>query len=281
MSELVSIIIPTKNAANHLRILFSSLLKQTYKNFEVVVNDDEHTSDNTSNVINAFKKRLKIVYVRKNYSMAQGRKYGGKVSKGKYQLHLDADMKLSSHVLEKCVLACQKGCDAVVVREVSFGQGFWSRARAFERSLYYGDSTVESARFFKTSVYWAVGGHNEHMVLSEDKDLDLRVRAAGYKVCHVSAPIYHNEGKLDLRKDFRKKFFYGRTARIFIDAHPGQSLVQANLIFRPAYFRNWKKLVANPVLAIGMFVMKFVEALAALLGLLSTKVPLGNTDPWK
>lgn len=276
----ISIIIPTKNAALHLKTLLGSLTKQTYKNFKVIINDDKHTSDNTLEVIRSFRKQLDIVYIRTNVSMAQGRKSGSEIAKGKYQLHLDADMRLSPHVLEKCIIACRKRCDAVIIREVSFGKGFWARVRAFERSLYYGDDTVESARFFKTSVYRSVGGHDERMVLSEDKDLDLRVRKAGYTICRVKEPIYHNEGNLSLKKDFQKKFFYGRTGHLFIDTHPTHALIQGNLIFRPAYFRNYGKLVANPVLTAGMFFMKFLEMLAALLGFVTAKLSL-PIDPWK
>ena len=44
---LISIIIPTLNAGEHLKNLLPSLKNQTYENFEVIVNDDIKTKDNT------------------------------------------------------------------------------------------------------------------------------------------------------------------------------------------------------------------------------------------
>ena len=71
-----------------------------------------------------------------------------------------------------------------------------------------GDNTRESARFIKSAVYESIGGHNPKMVLSEDKDLDLRIRKAGYKVGRINEPIYHNEGNLSLKKGFTKEVFF-------------------------------------------------------------------------
>lgn len=269
MNNLVSIIIPTKNASGHLNSLLSSLIDQTYKNFEVIINDDKNTTDNTKVILKKFNKKLKIKYLRENVSMAQGRKSGAGQATGKYQLHLDADMSLSPKVLESCTKEIKKGYDALVIPEISYGKGYWAKVKSFERSMYIGDETMESARFFSKKAYLAVGGHNEKMVLSEDKDIDLRVRKAGFKIGRISEPIHHNEGYLSLKKDLQKKFFYGKTAHVFIAENPKHAFHQANLIFRAAYFRNWKKLVTNPVLTVGMFLMKTLETLAAFWGLLT------------
>lgn len=270
MNNLVSIIIPTKNAAGHLTKLLSSLVDQTYKNFEVIINDDKKTTDNTKEVLRKFSKKIKIKYLQENISMAQGRKRGAEQAVGKYQLHLDADMSLSLKVLEDCLKEINKGHDALVIPEISHGEGFWAKVKSFERSMYVGDQTIESVRFFTKKAYWTVGGHNEKMVLSEDKDLDLRIRAAGFNVGRISEPIYHNEGNLSLKKDLQKKFFYGKTAHVFIAENPKHALRQANLIFRAAYFRNWRKLISNPILSLGMFLMKILETLAAFWGLITS-----------
>ena len=57
---------------------------------------------------------------------------------------------------------------------------------------------------------------------------------------------------------------------MFIAENPKHAFNQANLIFRAAYFRNWKKLMANPTLSVGMFFMKILETLAAFMGLINT-----------
>jgi arabinofuranan 3-O-arabinosyltransferase len=278
---LVSIIVPTKNEAVNLSVLLPSIVSQTYKKIEVIVNDDRGTVDATDKVINKHKGRILIKHIYKNSGMSYGRLMGAKEARGEYLLHLDADMKLSSRAVETCVALVGKRYGAIVIPEISYGEGYWAKVKAFEKSLYVGDEMMSSARFIKTKVYWDVGGHNVNMALSEDKDLHLRIKNKGYKIKHIDDVIYHHEGSLNLWKDFKKKFYYGRTAHVFIKQHPQHSLKQANLIFRPAYFRNWKKLVLNPAMTFSMVLMKIVEALAAFLGVLSTKMTLPIPDPWR
>lgn len=280
MMDLVSVIIPTKNEEKRLGVLLPSLIKQTYKNIEVIINDDNDTNDNTVGVIRKFGKKIKIRHIRNNQSMAHGRKAGAKVAKGKYLLQLDADMKLTSKVIEACVKAMNKGYSACVIPEISEGKGYWAEVKAFEKSLYIGDETMSSARFFKKIVYNKLGGHNVDMVLSEDKDLHLRAKKAGYQIFHIKELLYHYEWA-GIRRDLQKKFYYGRTAHVFMSKHPDHSAKQANLIFRTAYFRNWKKLILNPHLTFGMFALKILETAAAAFGFLSIRLGITSVDPWK
>ena len=267
---LISIIVPTLNAGEHLKNLLPSLVKQTNKKFEVIINDDVKTMDDTKYLLKRFSKKIKIRHLQKNISMAQGRKSASELARGEYLLHLDADMKLASSVLEQCIKKI-KNYDALVIPEISYGRGFWAKVKIFERSMYVGDDTIESARFFKTSVYKLVGGHNEKMVLSEDKDLDLRVRRSGFRIGRISGPIYHNEGNFSIFNSMKKKFFYGRTASILMLANPAFALKYGNIIFRHAFFRNWRKLLSHPILTIGVFLVKSLETLAGLSGMFSTK----------
>lgn len=273
---LISIIIPTKNAAGHLDTLFASLKKQTFKNFEVIVNDDKSTDDNTKTVIKKYKKDLKIIYMQDNKMMAQARKSGAKKASGRYLYHIDADMSLTPKVLSQCVDKMKGGkCDALIIPEESYGEGFWSKVKSFERSFYIGDDTMESVRFFKKEVYWDIGGHNEKMVASEDKDVHLRTEKKGYKICRIKAKVMHNEGNLSLIKTMKKKFFYGKSVNVFINAHPNHARTQANALFRASFFKNYKKLLKNPWLTLGLFIMKFAEMLAVLTGYLLVKIIKG------
>ena len=62
MNPLFSVIIPTYNRANLLRIAIKSVLDQKFENWELVIVDDGST-DNTKFIIQSFKdSRIKYVY---------------------------------------------------------------------------------------------------------------------------------------------------------------------------------------------------------------------------
>jgi glycosyltransferase involved in cell wall biosynthesis len=268
----VSIVVPTKNAGYYLPILLHSLTNQNYKNFEVIINDSSDTSDNTDDVLNLYGEMIDIVLLKKNEKMAQARKYGVSCARGKYIFHLDADMKLHPNVISECLKKCRKTADAVIIPEISYGEGFWSWVKIFERSFYVGDEMMESVRFMKKDVYELVGGHSEEMVFSEDKDLDLRIRHAGYKVSRIDYPVYHNEGRLTLSADLKKKMFYGDTFRNFAKRHPEHSVKQTNPFMRRSIITNWRRLLAHPVVSIGMITMKLMEGLAVFVGVILSDV---------
>ena len=89
---LVSIIVPTYNRAELLKITIQSILSQSYKNFELLIVSDKST-DNTKSVINSFNdKRIKFFELKRNYGYpAKPRNYGLKKSKGKFIAFCDDD----------------------------------------------------------------------------------------------------------------------------------------------------------------------------------------------
>jgi glycosyltransferase involved in cell wall biosynthesis len=91
-SPVVSVIIPTYNRKDKLRICLNSLHQQTYKNFEVLVCDDGST-DNTIEVINEFKNLLAINYIKDaNFGgPAMPRNNGIQLAKGEVIAFLDSD----------------------------------------------------------------------------------------------------------------------------------------------------------------------------------------------
>ena len=54
----ISIILPTFNSENYVKNTLQSILKQNYKNYELIIIDNTST-DNTINIINSY-------YVKKN-----------------------------------------------------------------------------------------------------------------------------------------------------------------------------------------------------------------------
>jgi len=81
VTDLVSVIIPTFNSAKTIRRALNSVIRQSYKNWEVII-IDSNSNDGTSNIISKFKKKL--IYIReKDKNIYEGLK-GIKKAKGRY-----------------------------------------------------------------------------------------------------------------------------------------------------------------------------------------------------
>jgi arabinofuranan 3-O-arabinosyltransferase len=180
-------------------------------------------------------------------------------------------MVLEPSVVAECVEFAREGADAVIIPETSFGQGYWARCKALERSCYVGDDLIEAARFFSRSAFEASGGFDESLAAGpEDWDLHERARAAGAAIARTAALIHHDEGALQLVGLVRKKYYYGLAMAEYRRKHPELARKQL-IVLRPAFVRHWRRLAAEPATASGMVVMKGCEYAAGAVGLLRSR----------
>ncbi len=277
---LVSIVVPTRDSAELMRRLLLSCRRSTYPNLEVVINDDPRSRDRMADVVTRFRADgLSISYLTENISMSAGRAVGARHSRGEILLHLDADMQLEPELVGECVRLVGAGADALVIPEESFGTTFWARCKWLEKRCYAGVGRIESLRAITRDCYQAVGGHNPNLVFSEDKDLDLRVRAAGYRLARTRARLRHDEGQLTLRTSMAKKRRYAATARAFAREHPGHFAWQANVFYRYAlYLRRIDLLARHPLRYLGLLLLKTAEAAAVASGLLAFRADRKDDD---
>jgi FkbM family methyltransferase len=272
--DLVSIIVPTRNSEHLMTDFFNSSLNSKFKNFEIIVNDDVRSADNLQNICNYYiSKGLNVKYIRENKSMAQGRVSGSAHAIGDIILHLDSDMRISRELIGECVDKINEGFDALVIPEESYGIGFWARVKWLEKKCYDNVEWMESLRCIRISVYNEVGGHNLEMVFSEDKDLDIRVREAGYRIGRTENGIRHFEGELKLLGTLKKKMGYSKTSGLFKNSHPMHYRKQGNIFLRYyLYLINIKYLFTNPLIYTGLIFLKTGEFLAVVFGILKSKI---------
>ena len=88
----VSIILPNYNSSETIRETISSILNQTYKNWELIIVDDS-SDKTTKSILSKYKKlkKIKIFYLKKNKGAAYCRNLAIKKSKSYYIAFIDSD----------------------------------------------------------------------------------------------------------------------------------------------------------------------------------------------
>jgi FkbM family methyltransferase len=262
--ELVSVIVPTRNSARTLRACLDSVRQQTYAGVESIVVDN-FSSDTTLQI--AEESGCEVITAGPERSGQ--RNAGARDAKGSYLLFVDSDMVLEPTVVADCVAASARGADAVIIPEVSFGEGFWARCRRLERSCYIGDDDIEAARFYRRELFRDLGGFDEELNAAEDWDLSQRAAASGARITRITSRIAHDEGRIRLRAHLRKKYSYGKYLPAYRRRHSAATGRQLRLI-RPAFVRHRRALAAEPLTAAGMLSLKALEFSAGALGFAST-----------
>lgn len=119
---IVSVIIPSYNAADYIAQTLESVLAQTLTDIEVIVVDDGST-DNTRNIVADFaNKDPRLMLVEQaNQFAGVARNNGMSKARGKYLYFLDADDYIESNALEELVNAIeQHGADIAIAKSEGF-----------------------------------------------------------------------------------------------------------------------------------------------------------------
>lgn len=272
MSSLVSVIITTKNESAVIKRLLTSLRRQSYKNIEIILIDN-NSSDSTKEIAKRFTNK---VYNFGPERSAQ-RNFGAKMAKGDFLLFLDADMELSEKVIEESVNSINSSTKfaGIIIPEKSVAKTFWEKVKAFERSFYNekGDEITDAARFFRKSIFKKAGGYDETITGPEDWDLPETIKKLGYTFGRISVVIYHHErinSPFDLAK---KKYFYALRAHRYLKKHRISALSPKTIYFlRPIFYKNFDRIISHPLLSLGMFIMLFFQILGGGLGYLVGRI---------
>lgn len=270
--SLVSVIVPTKNSQNTIDSCLSSIKKQSYKNIELIVVDN-NSSDKTIQI----SRKYTDLILNKGPERSSQRNWGARKSKGEFLFFIDSDMVLSKNVVREAVsLISSKDIKLVVIPEESFGIGFWSKCKSLERSFYLGVKWMEAARFFDRDVFIKFNGYDEKNTGTEDYDLPQRIKSELGEATEgrIKELIYHNEGNLKLFGTLKKKFYYAQKLKEYSIKSENQKNYenQSNLFKRYQLFFSKPKIIREqPLVFIGMIIMKTLEFVFGGLGVIYSK----------
>ena len=255
----VSVIVTTKNEERNIGACLESVVQQSMPPLEMIVVDN-YSEDKTE--------KIALEYGSKVFELgperSAQRNYGVEKAQGKYILYLDADMRLSQKVIEKCVNCCEAdaGVSGIYIPEFIVGKGFWINVRRFERSFYDG-TVIDAVRFVPKTAFQQVEGFDLRFTGPEDWDFDKKIRGLGRTVI-VDAYLEHDEGDFNLQHYLNKKNYYSKGFEIYTEKWGKDDLdIRKQLSpwyrFVGVFVENGKfiKLMEHPILSLGMYYLRF------------------------
>ncbi len=143
--ELVSVIVPVFNVACYLGKCVESIVKQTYRNLEIILINDGST-DESGDLCDMWGKkdsRIRVIH-KSNGGLGDARNTGIEAATGEYILYVDSDDWLELNFCEVMLYRIQKGgCDACVCgyREVC-DDGKVMKIKSEENRIYLGQELL-------------------------------------------------------------------------------------------------------------------------------------------
>lgn len=192
---LVSVILPTHNRADFLKIAIESILKQSYQNFEIIVVADSCT-DNTEDIVKNFvDDRIFFFKTPSNLGGAGARNLGLDHAKGEYIAFLDDDDEWLENKLieqinifenyEDVALVCCSFTMRSKYRDININQ---DKAITLERLLY--KNICGSYSFCMTKKTFLGSLRINHLLNScQDWDLWIKILTSTNLLCRSTDSI--------------------------------------------------------------------------------------------
>lgn len=283
-----SVVIPVFNRPEELHEVLSSLVSQSFKDFEVIVIDDGSTISSRS-VIERFPNNLTLTYLTlPNQGQGFARNDGMKAAKGSFFVILDSDVCLPLTYLEVLKKAIHErnldafgGPDAAsdhfcsLQKAMDFAMtSFWTTGGIRGKLK---DASKFQARGFNMgvskTVFETTGGFLDPNK-GEDIEWSIRIKKAGYKLELVEEAFVYHKRKSTLKSFAKQAFSFGRN-RVNVSRYHPEAIKAVHLL--PSLFL----LFSVGTLISGFLKLEIFPFLVSLLALWSIAVLVSSTKKYK
>lgn len=214
MDGKVSVLMGIYNCAMTLETAVSSIINQTYTNWELILCDDG-SSDKTLEVAETLAKkdsRIIVIKNERNLGLNETLNRCLKEATGEYIARMDGDDDCIPERFEKQVafLESQSDFDIVSSPMVFFDEsGQWGQSYAKQfpsaKDVVEGSPICHAPVMMRKECMDAVGGYtvNRRMLRVEDVNLWIKLYAAGYRCYNIQEPLYrmrNDQNALSRRK---------------------------------------------------------------------------------
>lgn len=213
----VSIVIPCYNSEKTLKQCLNSVLNQSYKNYEIILVDNNST-DKTKKIIFKFKeknKRIKYLFEKK-IARGAARNFGEKNAKGEIILMTDSDCIVPKNWIQEMIKPIvEENTVAVQGFKEPVLRNYWTENIHNEKqkiiNLRLKDKKVgllDTANFaIKKDILEKVGYSNSDIFRGNDTELEVRMKKKGILLKFISFSVKHFHP--DAFKKVVKKYFEG------------------------------------------------------------------------
>lgn len=173
----ISIIIPVYNNAKEIGECLSSIKKQTFKDYEIIVVDDGST-DGLNSTLKRHQGEIKAVLRQERQGPAVARNYGFKEAIGQYLLFCDSDIVMKPKMLELMVKVLDNNPDIAFVYS-SFKYGFKKfKLNDFDFEKLKKINYIHTTTMLRRECFFAF---DESLKRFQDWDLWLTLAERGFK----------------------------------------------------------------------------------------------------
>lgn len=216
MSDLISIIVPVYNVQNYLEKCLESILRQTYKNIEIILVDDGST-DTSGRICDQYCEEyphMKVIH-KTNGGLSDARNRGLEYAKGEYVVFVDSDDIIDENIIEYLYRLIKREradigiCDPVhcypdqiIKFEKADKESVFKFGEAIEEMLYQKSFLVSAwgkiypTRYFE-NIKFPVG------VLFEDAAVMYKLFDKAKRIVYGNAKLYgyvHRENSITTKK---------------------------------------------------------------------------------
>ena len=194
-NALISIIIPCFNSGDTLPRTLNSIIKQTWKNKEIILVNDGSTDRETLRELNKLIENPEILVINQpNLGLPAARNSGAYASKGEYLFFIDSDDWLELDSLELFYEFLRENKDAAFVYSDIILEGkvrkIIKKEYNFFEQLFLNQLPYSIFIPKKTWLYF--GGYDENMRLGyEDWEFNIRLGACKNYGKRLSKPLFH------------------------------------------------------------------------------------------
>jgi GT2 family glycosyltransferase len=243
-NPFISIVVVSYNSNEDISKLLDSLQKCTYKNYEIIVVDNNSPDKKFADILSSYP-YVKLINSDKNLGFAGGNNCGFKEAKGDYILCLNPDIEVSPGFIEPLLFTFKTNpkiglvspkikyyhspaviqyagfskINALTMRSASYGKGKEDGPLfSVTQKTSYGHG---AAMMLSRAVFEKVGGMNEsYFLYYEEIDWCHRISNYGFEIYYVaSSVVFHKESTTIKKQSPLKIYYQSRNRMLFAKLH--------------------------------------------------------------